>query len=89
MLNAVVSQGAQVDAFEQPLPPAQQDRSYGHVHLIYETCAKVLLDGVRATSNTHIHPVRGLTGPVQRVLNAAGDEVERCAAFHLTRRTRW
>src|SRR5947199_71504 len=81
--NAFVSQSADVHPLEQSLSLAQQDRRDRDVQLIDEARTKILLDRVRSTANAHIHSVRCVARPVQRLVNTAGDEVEGRSAFHL------
>src|SRR5919106_5503276 len=87
-LHAFVSQGWQVDALEESLSPSQQNRRDGHMQLINEALTKVLLNGVRTTTNAHVHPVGGLARLVESLMNAACDKMERRVAFHLYGRAR-
>src|SRR6202042_962342 len=87
-LNAFVSQSAHVNPLEQSLSPAQQDRRDSDVQLIDEVRTKILLDSVRSASNAHIHSVGCVARPVERLVNAARDEVECRSAFHLDGRAR-
>ncbi len=63
-LNAFVAQSARVNPLEQSLSPAQQDWRDSEVHLIDEACTQVLLDGVGATTNAHVHSVGCVARPV-------------------------
>ena len=87
-LNAFVSKSAQVNLPEQSLSPAQQDGRDSDVQFIDEARTKILLDGVRAAANAHIHSIGCVARPIKRVVNAACDEVERRSAFHLDGRAR-
>src|SRR3990167_5404987 len=86
-LHSFVAQGPQVDTFEQPLAPAQQDRRDRDVQFIDEAFAKILLDGVRPAADAHVPLAGRLARPVKRLANAARYEMKRRAAFHLDRWT--
>jgi hypothetical protein len=85
--NAFVSQGPQVNAFEQRFSPAEQNRRDRDVQFINEALTKILPDCVRATADPHVLSGSGLARTVERLANASCYEVERRAAFHLDRGT--
>src|SRR5690606_5690129 len=87
-LNTFVSERLRIDAFEQPLSTTEQDRCNGDVQLIDQAFAKILLDRVRPAADAHVQSAGRLACTGERLANAAGDEVERRAAFHVERRTR-
>jgi hypothetical protein len=87
-LHALVSQGYQVDPFEQSLSSAQQNRRDCDVQLIDQARTKILLYGIGATTNSHVHPIRCLARLVKRLVSAACDEMECRVAFHLYGRAR-
>jgi hypothetical protein len=58
------------------------------VDLVDETRAQVLLDRVRPAADAHVPSAGGLACPLERLVDAAGDEMERRAALHLEGRAR-
>src|SRR6185503_855810 len=87
-LNAFVSQSPQVNAFEQSLPTAEQDRCDSNVKLINKALTQILADCVGPTTNSHVSSGGRLPCPVKRLANAARDELKRRVAFHLNGWTR-
>ncbi len=80
-LHAFVSQGSQVNPFEQSLSSAEQNRRDCDVQLIDQARTKILLYGIGPTTNSHVQPIRCLARLVKRLVNAACDEMERRVAF--------
>src|SRR5215471_3053143 len=76
-LAALVSQCPQVNSIEQWLTSAEQNRRNSEVYFIDETCMQILPDRVRPTANAHVHSAGRMARPIERVMNTAGDEVER------------
>jgi len=70
-----IAQGT-VEVVEQPLAAAEQHGGDGHVQLVDEPGAQVLLDGRRSTTYPDVLPVRGLDGTFQGRLDALAHEVE-------------
>ncbi len=81
-LHAFVSQGRHVHPIEESLSATEQDRRNGNVELIDQARTKVLLYGIDPTTNPHVRPVRSFARLVERLVNAACDEVKCRAAFH-------
>lgn len=82
-LRAFVSQGRQINSFEQSFSSAEQNRRDCDVQLIDQTRTKILLDGIGPSTNSHVHPVCGLARPVKRLVNTAGHKVEYRVAFFI------
>ena len=81
--NAFVSQSPQVNAFEQSLSTTEQDRCDSDVKLINEALTKILPDRVGPATDSHVSSGGRLSCPVQRLANAARNEMKRGVAFHL------
>src|SRR5262245_16366035 len=82
VLRAAVAEGSQVEVREQVLAPAEHDRRDGDVHLVDEARLEVLADRAHAAADAHVLAAGRLARQIERLLNAAGDEVERRVAFH-------
>jgi hypothetical protein len=82
-LHAFISQGSQVNPFEQSLSSAEQNRRDCDVPLIDQTRTKILLYCVRSAADLDIHLTGCLARLVKRLVNTACDEMECRAAFHL------
>ncbi len=81
--HTLVSERPQVESLEQRFTSAEQDRRNGDVQFIDEARAKILPNGVRPAADAHVHGASGLACTLERLVNAAGDEVKGRAAFHL------
>ena len=57
-LHALVPPGAAVEMVEEPLAATRKDRYHGHIRLVNEAGAKVLLNSGDAAGDPHIGPVR-------------------------------
>src|SRR3954451_5320816 len=87
-LSALVSQSAHVDALEQSLSRAQQDRRDREVQLIDEARTEILLDSVGPAANAYVHSLGCIARAIERLVNSARDEIESRSAFHLDGRAR-
>jgi transposase InsO family protein len=85
-LNAFVAQRPQVEPLQQRLSPAKQHRRDRDVQFVDKAFTQVLPDGVGSAADPHVLAASGIACPFKRIMDAAGDEVERCATFHLDRR---
>lgn len=82
-LGAFIAESASVDSFEESLSPAQKDGRDRKMHLVYQALSKILPNSAGAATNADILAVGRLASQIQRLVNAAGDEEEGRAAFHL------
>jgi hypothetical protein len=86
VLGAVIAELWSVDTGEQVLPGTQQDRGDGQVHLVDQSCAKVLPDRGYAAAKPDVLAVGGVGRSLKRCVDTIGDEMENRAAFHRDRR---
>ncbi len=86
--DVVAERALHVDPLEQRLARAKQQRRDREVQLVHLPRAQVLPDGRRAAADTNVGAAGGLARAPERLLDPAGDEVERRPALHLQRRPR-
>ena len=70
-LNALVSQRPQINPFEEPFSPAEQNRRDGKVQFINQALTQVLPDGVRPTADPHVLSRCRFACAVERLGNAS------------------
>ena len=83
MPGAGVSQVWQVDAVEQPLARAKQDRRNGDMKFVDQPLPKILPDCRRSASDADILSLGGFSSTFQRDVYPFGDEMKRRAALHV------
>src|SRR5579862_6090627 len=82
MPGACVSQGRQVDAFEQRLARTKQDRCDGDMKFINELLPKILPDCRRSSPDPDVLSAGGIACPLKRGVDAIGHEMKSGASLH-------
>lgn len=75
VLDAAIAELQQVDAREQVLAAAEQDRRDSEVQLVDEAGAQVLADRRRPATQAHVFPIGSVDRPLERLVDAAGNEM--------------
>src|SRR5262245_29120356 len=82
MLTARVAKLGEIDAAEEMLTRAQQNRGDRKVHLVDQTGPQIVPEGGDAAADADILAARGIEGALEHVLDAIGDKVKGGAARH-------
>src|SRR5262245_13002025 len=86
MLAARKAELGEIDAAEEMLARAQQNRGDRKVHLVAQTAPQIVPDGGNAAANADILAAGGFKGTLERGFDAIRDKVKSGAASH---RDRW
>src|SRR5437016_4789102 len=85
MLGAFEAKPGEIDAAEEMLTRAQQNRRDRKMHFVDQPGAQIVPDGGDAAAKADVLSVGGFEGALERVLDAIGDKVKGGAAGHVDR----
>ena len=86
--RAFVAERVEVEPGEQRLAAAQQHRRQREVQFVDQACLQILAHRRHAAAEAHVAPAGRLARAFERIVDAAGDEMEAGAAGHVQRRAR-
>lgn len=86
MSLAFVTEGVGVDAVEEVFAAAEEGGGDGEVEVVDEASFQILADGGGAAAEADVFACCGFFCLLKCGVDALGDEVEGCAAFHVERR---
>ena len=79
---AVIAESVDIDAVQQVLAATEEDGRDGDVEVVDEAGLEILADCGCAAAEADVFAFRGVLCLLERGVDAVGDEVEGCAAFH-------
>src|SRR5512132_2140599 len=82
MGGALIAKGREIEAVQEMFAGPEQPGRDRHVQLVDEPRFEVLADRRHAAADLHIHSLRRLRRPLERLADTAGDEVEHRPALH-------
>jgi len=82
VFSALIAELRQVDIVEKALPGSKKDWGNRKMHFVYESAAKVLLDGGYSTAESDILTLGGVCGLLKCRVDTTGNEMKHRATVH-------